>query len=140
MGRKGHDCFSAEKRSEVMSRIKGRNTRPERALRSALWATGLRYRIHPALFGKPDIAFLKHRILVFVDGCFWHGCPLHGTKPKTNNLFWSEKISRNMKRDKEVTSFLEAEGWIVIRLWEHEVEKSLKECVDRILKKIKSQL
>ncbi|WP_084502092.1 very short patch repair endonuclease [Fundidesulfovibrio putealis] len=126
------DCFTPEKRSEVMSRIRGRDTGPELALRRALWSSGLRYRTHPALPGKPDIAFISRKVAIFVDGCFWHGCPLHGVMPGTNQEFWSRKIGRNIERDRETNARLEKEGWVVLRFWEHEVEKALQDCVTRV--------
>lgn len=86
-----------------------------------LGITGWR-RKHP-LFGKPDFVFPKRKLAVFVDGCFWHGCPLHATRPKQNARFWSEKIARNQARDRLVTRRLRARGWRVLRIWEHELTK-----------------
>jgi len=71
--------------------------------------------------GKPDFVFPDQRLAVFVDGCFWHGCPLHGTNPATNREFWSEKITRNRQRDREVNRALRALGWRILRIWEHEL-------------------
>jgi DNA mismatch endonuclease, patch repair protein len=107
-----------------MSRIRGRNTGPEVAVRRALWALGFRYRTHSAIPGRPDIVFASARVAVFIDGCFWHGCPLHGVKPKTNRDFWREKIRKNRMRDRRVTHLLKADGWSVLRFWEHEVNDS----------------
>ena len=131
------DNLTPEKRSAMMSRIRGRDTGPEMALRRALWASGLRYRIYPALPGKPDIAFISGKVAIFVDGCFWHGCSLHGVMPSTNTEFWRRKIGRNMERDNETNEKLEKAGWIVLRFWEHEVEKSLQVCVDRVMDTLK---
>lgn len=72
--------------------------------------------------GKPDFVFPKRKIVVFVDGCFWHGCPLHGTIPKTNQAFWDKKLTRNIERDKEVNKILSEKGWRVIRFWQHELK------------------
>lgn len=73
--------------------------------------------------GKPDFVFPKHKIAVFVDGCFWHGCPKHATQPKTNATFWQEKIARNKARDRKVNRLLRAKGWTVLRVWEHDLRK-----------------
>lgn len=109
-------------RSSFMARIKGRNTSPERALRSALWSRGLRYRLHartPA--GRPDIVFPGPRVAIFVDGCFWHGCPEHYVRPRSNEPFWSGKLRENVNRDRHQTAKLESLGWLVVRVWEHRV-------------------
>jgi len=119
-----------------MSRIRGRNTKPEWALRKALWREGLRYRVHPALPGRPDVAFTAKRIAIFVDGCFWHACPQHATSPATNAEFWLQKISRNVDRDQKVNALLDAAGWSVLRFWEHEVESSLDSVIARIKREI----
>jgi DNA mismatch endonuclease (patch repair protein) len=103
-----------------------RDTRPEVAIRSMLHARGLRFRIDrpiPVRQGRPirpDLVFSASRVAVFVDGCFWHGCPVHGTSPKTNADYWLSKIAENRRRDARNSASLEAEGWIVIRAWAHE--------------------
>jgi len=81
------------------------------------------WRRRALVFGKPDFVFPKRKLAVFVDGCFWHGCPIHATQPKQNAEFWREKIARNQARDRLVTRTLRARGWRVIRLWEHELTK-----------------
>jgi DNA mismatch endonuclease (patch repair protein) len=94
---------------------------------------GLRYRIGTRIEGaKPDIAFLRRRVLVFVDGCFWHGCPWHFTMPVQNASFWSAKIEKNRARDVRNNQTLEACGWRVLRFWECEVEKGLDGVVNRV--------
>jgi DNA mismatch endonuclease, patch repair protein len=118
------DVMTPEQRSRCMSRIRGSDTQPERALRSILWRRGLRYRLRSKLPGRPDITFHRGKIAVFVDGCFWHACPEHATKPKTNSAFWNAKISGNVERDNRVNKLLAADGWLVLRFWEHEVEQS----------------
>ena len=100
------------------------DTKPELALRAALFAMGYRYRKDlrldlPARRVRPDIAFTSRRVAVFVDGCFWHACPEHGSKPKSNEWYWSPKLTRNVERDRAVDEALAAAGWTVIRLWEH---------------------
>lgn len=120
-------------RSEQMSRIRGRHTTPERILRSALWADGLRYRLHVRTpVGRPDIVFPRQRLAVFVDGCFWHGCPTHYVRPRTREEFWSAKLRANVGRDRQQTAALEADGWRVLRFWEHEVADDVDALVERV--------
>jgi DNA mismatch endonuclease (patch repair protein) len=120
-------------RSKQMSRIRGKNTNPERRLRSALWQTGLRYRVHAKTpIGQPDVVFPRKRIAVFIDGCFWHGCPQHYVRPRTHTDHWEGKLRENVERDRQQTLALEALGWSVIRIWEHEVYESLEGVVSRI--------
>jgi DNA mismatch endonuclease (patch repair protein) len=119
-----------------MSRIRGKNTKPEIALRSAFWSLGLRYRLHAPLIGKPDIVFSGARVAVFVDGCFWHGCPDHSVEPKTNSLFWKTKLRKNIERDIRTSASLEAAGWTVVRIWEHEIKANILVAVERVLKAI----
>ena len=104
---------------------KRRDTRPERALRSELHRRGLRFRVDypvPVEGRSPraDIAFTRKRLAVFVDGCFWHGCPEHSQRPRANSDYWGPKLARNIERDRDQTARLEAAGWRVIRIWEHE--------------------
>lgn len=123
-----------------MSRIRGFNTRPELLLRSALWRMGFRYRVRAKVFGRPDIAFSIARVAIFVDGCFWHGCPVHGVKPKSNAVFWDQKIGRTIQRGRLVTATLRREGWTVVRVWEHEIEADLARVVDRIGRVLRKRL
>lgn len=104
-----------------MQAVRSRDTAPELTLRRALHARGLRYRLYAKLPGKPDLVFPRARVAVFVDGCYWHGCPLHATRPKTNADWWAAKLDRNMERDREVDAALAATGWRVIRMWAHQV-------------------
>ncbi len=127
------DVHTKEQRSFNMSRIRGKNTSPEIKLREALHANGMRgYRLHYKLLGKPDIVFTKARLVIFIDGCFWHKCPKCFVKPRTRVKFWEEKINSNVKRDCEITEGLTEDGWVVIRIWEHEVGENLLEIVDKI--------
>ncbi|MCD9027829.1 DNA mismatch endonuclease Vsr [Luteimonas sp. BDR2-5] len=123
------DFLSPAERSERMSRIRGKNTRPELALRKVLHRLGLRYRLHGAgLPGKPDLVFPRYKAVVFVHGCFWHrhaGCSI-ATTPKSNTPFWLEKFEKNVSRDVRVTSQLEESGWRVFVIWECEVSSSAK--------------
>lgn len=127
------DILNPSQRSYCMSRIRGKNTKPEVLLRKALWETGLRYRLKNKLPGRPDIVFPGRRLAIFVDGCFWHVCPEHCQMPATNRAFWEKKLSKNMARDKEVNRLLEQEDWRVLRFWEHEVKNDLHGCVKCVL-------
>ncbi|MBM7771669.1 DNA mismatch endonuclease (patch repair protein) [Actinokineospora baliensis] len=107
-----------------MSRQRARDTEIEMALRRALHALGLRYRVHRrpvrTVRREADVVFTRARVAVFVDGCFWHGCPEHATWPKRNAQFWRDKIEGNRRRDRDTDDRLAAEGWRVVRVWEHE--------------------
>ncbi len=107
-----------------MQRVRQKNTSIESALRRELHARGLRYRLQIPVLTKPrrvaDVAFSGLRIAVFVDGCFWHGCPLHATWPKKNAEFWRAKILANQARDRDTGERLRADGWVVVRVWAHE--------------------
>ena len=117
-----------------MSRIRGKNTSPELKLRKMLWESGIRgYRVHYKLPGKPDIVFTRKKVVVFVDGCFWHKCPVCFRPPETNAEFWNDKLQKNVERDLKVTKELEDLGWTVLRFWEHEVKKTPEDVVARIL-------
>ncbi|MCT8339586.1 very short patch repair endonuclease [Flavobacteriaceae bacterium TK19130] len=119
-----------------MSKIRGRNTKPELLLRKALWAKGLRYRVDSKLLpGKPDISIQKYKLAIFVDGAFWHGYNWDERKDtiKKNRRFWIPKIERNIQRDREVNHMLQQKGYRVFRFWEHEVKKNLNSCVHDIL-------
>jgi DNA mismatch endonuclease, patch repair protein len=116
---------------------RGRDTAPERRLRSLLHAQGLRYRVStkpvPNLRRTADIVFPKARVAVFVDGCYWHGCPEHHRPAKVNSEFWRRKISDNQRRDVETTNALMDEGWTVIRCWEHEDPRDVADRVIGVL-------
>jgi DNA mismatch endonuclease (patch repair protein) len=107
-----------------MSRQGSRDTAPEVAVRRLLHASGLRYRVNVPVPGVPrrtiDIVFGKAKIAIFMDGCFWHGCPEHATQPKANAEWWRAKLDKNMTRDRETTDHLRSAGWTVLRFWEHE--------------------
>ncbi|RKE11130.1 very short patch repair endonuclease [Catellatospora citrea] len=107
-----------------MQSNKGRDTEPELALRSAVHRLGLRYRVcmRPvkAIRRTADMCFTRVRVAVFLDGCFWHGCPVHHTKAKTNAAYWADKVVRNRERDADTDRVLGEHGWTVVRVWEHE--------------------
>src|SRR5215831_18698239 len=117
------DVFNKSKRSEIMSRILGRgNKTTEVALANILrkkHITG--WRKHAALFGQPDFVFRKHRLAVFVDGCFWHSCPRHASQPTSNVTFWKKKLTANRNRDLLVNAALRKQGWRVLRIWQHDL-------------------
>ena len=116
-----------------MKAVGKRDTAPERRLRLGLWRIGLRYRKHPRIADtRPDLAFVGLRIAVFVDGCFWHGCPSHYVAPVGNATFWQEKLRRNRARDRLVNERLENDGWTVFRVWECEVNRRLERVTARI--------
>ena len=119
------DVFSKKKRSEVMSLIRGHgNKETELAMIRVFREQGITgWRRKQAVFGKPDFVFYAFRLAVFVDGCFWHCCPTHRTRPKNNQEFWEKKLGANCARDREVTRELKAKGWRVLRIWEHELKK-----------------
>jgi len=126
------DNLTPKQRKYCMSRVRGRNTKPEILLRKALWKDGFRYRLKSKLPGKPDLVFASARVVVFVDGCFWHGCPEHGTIPVTNKRFWKKKLARNIERDREVAEVLAESGWLVMRFWTHELKGDLNKVVGNI--------
>ena len=106
-------------------------------LRRALWKNGFRYRIHYKIGNcKPDIIWIKQRIAVFVDGCFWHMCPECYKEPKSNQDFWREKINKNVERDQRNTKELIELGWKVIRIWEHEIKKDPENSLNLIISEI----
>jgi DNA mismatch endonuclease (patch repair protein) len=125
------------RRSMVANR--GRDTKPELALRSVLHRMGLRFRVDVRpLQGVPrraDIVFRRARVAVFVNGCFWHGCKDHGTWPKKNSDWWREKIERNRRRDWETDRLLQSAGWKAVRVWEHDDLRVAAETIARIVRK-----
>lgn len=132
------DVLTPEQRKRCMSSVKNKGTSIELELRKALWSEGLRYRLKSKLLGKPDLVFVSSKVVVFVDGCFWHGCPIHGETPDTNSDFWRKKISGNVERDDFVSRSLIDQGWEVLRFWEHEIGSDLEGCVAKILKAVRN--
>jgi DNA mismatch endonuclease, patch repair protein len=122
-----------------MSRIRGSNTTPERVLGRALWKLGHRYRLRTkGLTGRPDLVFYNHRVVIFVDGCFWHGCPEHYVRPRSGTAFWADKLRENVLRDIRQTEELHSAGWRVVRVWEHEVLGGLEALLVRLLETLAS--
>ena len=126
-------------KSEQMARVRSRNTLPEVSLRHALWRLGFRYRLHSALPGSPDIVLPRYKTAIFVDGCFWHGCPDHYRAPVANGDFWSVKLTRNVNRDSRADTELAALGWSVIRVWEHEIRNNLNTVGQRIADQLRER-
>jgi DNA mismatch endonuclease (patch repair protein) len=128
------DKISAARRSENMRAIRSANTKIELSLRTALRRRGMTgYRIHRRdIPGRPDVAFLGLRVAVFVDGCFWHGCPRCYVAPSTQSSYWTEKLARNVARDEAASATLKSSGWSVLRFWEHEVESDADACAARV--------
>lgn len=130
--------YTTAQRSQIMSKIRGKNTKPEILLKKALWHAGLRHRINKQkLPGNPDIAFVKYKVLFFIDDAFWHGYDWEKRKDniKTNRDFWQAKIERNMQRDRDINRYYAEKGWTVFRIWDFAVKKeNLDTLVDRIRK------
>src|SRR5208337_2855679 len=123
------DTISKKQRSDVMARVRSKgNKSTEWRLRSLLVREGFRgWCVQPkGIPGQPDFAFLQSHVLIFVDSCFWHGCPKHLRRPKTSTSYWNEKIDGNRRRDKNQTAQLETQGWKVVRFWEHDILKTEK--------------
>lgn len=128
--REGESWASSPEIRQRMQRQKTRDTEPELAVRRRLHAAGLRYRVDvaplPELTRRADVVFGPARVALFIDGCFWHGCPTHGTRTtKSNAAYWSEKIVRNQARDRDTDAKLEDAGWLSVRVWEHENPDSI---------------
>lgn len=117
------DVFTKKKRSALMAKIKGRgNLSTEMRLIVLMRANGIKgWRRNQRLPGRPDFVFRHEKIAVFVDGCFWHGCPIHYTKPASSANFWGQKVKANKARDRRVDRLLRTEGWTVVRIWEHDL-------------------
>lgn len=125
-----------------MQSNKSRDTKPELALRRAVHALGLRYRVAtrplPRFRRTADLVFTRAKLAVFVDGCFWHGCPTHHTQAKANSEFWDDKVRRSRERDAETTEVLRREGWTVLRFWEHEDPLTAAERVASVYRELRN--
>lgn len=133
--------YTTPKRSKIMGKIRGKNTKPELSFRKALWHAGYRYRIdYKKLIGKPDILLKKYKTAIFIDGEFWHGHNWEERKDKikSNREFWIPKIERNIQRDREVNAALDELGYTVFRFWESEVKKNLETCLQKVISHLKS--
>jgi len=126
------DNLTPEQRSYHMSRVRSKNTAPEMKIRRLAHERGLRYRIHADwLPGKPDLTFIRAKVVVFIDGDFWHGWQFPRWRDKLAD-YWREKIERNRRRDAENFRKLRSQGWLAIRIWEHEIKRDARACVDRV--------
>jgi len=128
--------YTTKKRSKIMSRIRGKNTKPELLFRKALWKKGVRYRVdNKKLPGKPDVSIQKYKLAIFIDGEFWHGYNWDERKDKvkSNRDFWIPKIERNMQRDRQVNRDLNQMGYTVFRFWEQEIKKELQKCINDVM-------
>lgn len=134
------DVFTKRKRSEIMSLVRGTGNRATELRLAAIFrANGITgWRRRSRIFGKPDFVFPKMKIAVFVDGCFWHSCPVHGTVPLTNREFWHRKLIRNRQRDQLVSRTLKERGWTPLRVWQHELREPDR-VVHRICRMIRSK-
>ena len=125
------DIFTKEKRSEIMKRVRNKNTNIELILRKALFKRGLRFRVKNKLFGKPDIIFPREKVAIFCDGDFWHGRN-YKDEGKRYETFWKDKIKINMSRDKLVNKTLIKDGWKILRFWKTEILKDPNKCVEKV--------
>jgi DNA mismatch endonuclease (patch repair protein) len=129
------DIFSKKKRSEIMSKVRSKETKIEIQLRKILWNLGYRYRKNVSgYFGKPDILLKKYKTVIFIDSCFWHGCKKHGSMPQTRRKYWETKIARNKERDREVNAHYRKMKWKAIRIWEHDIKKNPEKATLQITK------
>lgn len=126
------DRITPEQRSKVMSSIRAKS-RLEDKVAHELFKRGLRYRRNNRkLLGTPDISIQKYKVVIFIDSCFWHSCPIHGNRPKTNTEYWEKKLDRNIEKAKEVNAYYEAHGWHIMRVWEHELKEDYEGTIGRI--------
>lgn len=135
--------YTTPERSKIMSKIRGKNTKPELLFRKALYAAGYRYRIdYKKLIGRPDIVLKKYKTVIFIDGEYWHGYNWEERKSKikTNSEFWIAKIERNMQRDNEVNHELNRLGYKVFRFWERDIKKNLNTCLDKVTSHLEKQV
>ncbi len=129
------DVFTPKKRSWVMSRIRGTNTKIDLIMKDVLSEINYKFEMYPKMFGNPDFVLKRKKIIIYCDGDFWHGYK-YQEKKKPSKKFWRDKIERNMERDARMTRKLRRDGWSVLRFWEHDIEKKPEKCVRRIRRKI----
>ena len=134
------DNLTKEQRHKNMTHIRSTNTKIETDVAKALWKLGFRFRKNvKTLPGKPDIAIQKYKIVIFLDSCFWHKCPEHFKKPKSNLEYWEPKIKRNIERDAEINQYYEDNNWHILRIWEHDIKKKpFKNTIEKIKNFIES--
>ncbi|NIP61914.1 MAG: DNA mismatch endonuclease Vsr [Nitrosopumilaceae archaeon] len=132
------DIFTPEKRSWVMSRIRGSNTKIDLRMEEMLAGIGYKFEKYPKMYGSPDFVIPRTRIAIFCDGDFWHGYRYH-EKKRLPKKYWRDKIERNMRRDMTVSCRLRREGWSVLRFWEHDIERNPDKCIRRIVRKVRER-
>lgn len=124
--------MSKEERRKIMQSVRSQS-KLENLVSRELWKKGYRFRKNArSLYGTPDISIKKYKIVIFVDSCFWHQCPIHGRIPKSNQDFWVEKLNRNKERDVEVNEYYKKNGWHIIRIWEHDIKEDLDKIVNEL--------
>lgn len=117
-----------------MSRVKSKNSKIEKLFRKELWKRGLIYRTNSSkYFGKPDMVLLKYKTTIFIDSCFWHGCKKHCRIPSVRKKYWTEKILKNIARDRQVSRYYKKQNWKIFRIWEHEIYKDKEKTVAKII-------
>ena len=132
------DIFTPEKRSWVMSRIRGTNTKIDLKMKDMLNDTRYKFEMYPKIYSNPDFIHKRKKIVIFCDGDFWHGYK-YDKKKKPAKKFWRDKIENNMRRDQRYTRRLRSDGWSVLRFWEHDIEKNPDRCLRRIKRKFKER-
>ncbi len=125
------DIFTPEKRSWVMSRIRGTNTKIDVKMKKMLVDSGYKWEMYPKMYGNPDFCHKRKKIIIYCDGDFWHGYQ-YDVKKKPAKKFWRDKIENNMRRDKKYTRKLRRDGWSVLRIWEHDIQKNPEKCMRKI--------
>lgn len=127
------DKISKEQRRKNMQAVKNKCSKIENLLCAFLWKNNIRYRRNvKKLFGNPDIAIRKYKVVIFIDSCFWHKCPVHYKTPESNNLFWEDKITKNKLRDEQVNQFYKQKKWNILRVWEHDLKNNYEETVEEV--------
>jgi DNA mismatch endonuclease (patch repair protein) len=127
------DRVNPEVRSRTMAAIKGRDTSIEKVFRALVSKSRYSFVQHPKWLGSPDLAFPKRGVVVFLDSCFWHKCPIHFRPPKSRTEYWAAKIGRNVTRDATIRACYEAQGWSVIQFWEHSIQQNADGCLDELV-------
>lgn len=127
------DMFTREQRSKNMRAIRSTGSSLESKVTRELWNNGFRFRKNVRkLVGNPDIAIQKYKIVIFIDSCFWHFCPIHGNMPGSNVEYWRKKLQRNVNRDNEINQYYSKLGWMVLRVWEHEIKDDFEGTMRKI--------
>lgn len=127
------DNLTEEQRKKNMRLIRSKGTKLEERIAQELWKRGIRLRRNvSSLYGKPDFAVKKYKIVIFIDSCFWHGCPLHFIAPKSNQEYWKQKVQKNILRDLEITHYYKSQHWNLLRVWEHQINDDLTSTITLI--------